>query len=57
MVIPAEVGRPYIYRTWIPGTPRPEARPTDHDTSYLGLGLVVGGWERFFPDGRIWRQY
>lgn len=112
MVIPGEDGRPYVYRTWVPGTPRPEERPTEHATDFLGLGLVIEGealfvplaalaavggseievelggrpvtihhapegmtawaegadgrllegvlayqwgWERFFPDGRVWR--
>lgn len=112
MVIAGEEGRPYVYRTWVPGTPRPEERPAEHAIDYLGLGLVIEGealfvplaelaavdggtvevglghqpvtihhapegmtawaedaagnllegvlayqwgWERFFPDGRVWR--
>lgn len=42
-------GRPYLYRNWTPGLPRPKTRPKKHDTSNLGLGLVVNGQARYFP--------
>ena len=41
-------GRRYLYRNWRPGTPRPPRTET-HDTSQLGLGLVLGGESWFFP--------
>ena len=47
-VIEGEEGRPYLYRTWRPGDPRPATRPTTHDTSTLGLGLVVADEAIFF---------
>lgn len=48
MVLEGE-GRPYRYRTWVPGTPRPEKPPEEHDLDLLGLGLALGGEARFFP--------
>lgn len=47
-IIEGEKGRPYLYRTWRPGDPRPATRPTTHDTSTLGLGLVVADEAIFF---------
>ncbi len=42
-------GRPYLYRNRRPGTPRPSKRPNSHDTSNLGLGLVLNGEAIYFP--------
>ena len=42
-------GRPYFYRTWVPGQPRPQERPAEHNISNLGLGLAVGSDAVFFP--------
>lgn len=42
-------GRPYFYRNRKPGTRPPKEQPTTHDTSVLGLGLVVGGQAMYFP--------
>lgn len=44
-----EEGRPYVYRTWILGEPRPEKRPTQHAVDHLGLGLAMNGEAIFFP--------
>jgi hypothetical protein len=49
LIVKGEKGRPYLYRNRKPGTPPPEKAPTRHDTSALGLGLVVGGEAMFFP--------
>lgn len=49
MIAEGEAGRPYLYRTHRPGGPRPSTRPTAHDTSLLGLGLVVNGSAGFYP--------
>lgn len=49
MVAPGEEGRPYVYRRWTPGTPRPKEPPKTHDTSALGLGLARKGEAIFFP--------
>lgn len=49
LIVEGEKGRPYLYRNRKPGTPGPKQRPTRHDTSALGLGLVVGGETMFFP--------
>ena len=49
MVDSARPGRPYFYRTWIPGQPRPQERPVEHNTANLGLGLAVGSDAVFFP--------
>jgi hypothetical protein len=49
MVLPDAKGRPYLYRTWIPGQPRAKERPTEHDASSLGLGLVIDGEAIYFP--------
>jgi len=49
MFIEGEKGRDYIYRNWKPGMPRPKERPKEHDTSNLGLGLVVNNQAIYFP--------
>lgn len=49
MVLADEEGHPYIYRAWIPGSPRPENPPSEHDTTHLGLALVVDGDALFLP--------
>ncbi len=49
MIVRDEEGKPYFYRDWDPGAPRPENLPQRHDISQLGLGLVVGGHALFFP--------
>lgn len=49
MMVEGEKGKPYLYRNRKPGTPPPERCPTRHDTSALGLGLVIGGKAMFFP--------
>ena len=48
MVVAGKKGRPYYYRNWKPGTPRPQ-RKKAHDPSALGLGLALGGEAVFFP--------
>jgi len=40
---------PYLYRNRKPGRPRPATRPKAHDTSALGLGLVINDAALFFP--------
>ena len=49
VTVEGEEGRPYFYRNRKPGTRPPKKRPTTHDTSVLGLGLVVGGEAIYFP--------
>ncbi len=49
MMVEGEEGRPYLYRDRVPGVPPPDERPTEHDTSVLGLGLVVGSEAWYFP--------
>lgn len=49
MVVEDQKGFPYVYRNRQPGTPRPKTRPQKHDTSNLGLGLVVSGHAIYFP--------
>lgn len=49
LVVAGKEGYPYLYRNRKPGTRRRGKRPTRHDTSALGLGLVVGGQAMFFP--------
>ncbi len=49
MVDQERPGRPYLYRTWTPGQPRPEKPPVEHDTANLGLGLAAGAEAVFFP--------
>jgi hypothetical protein len=50
---PGESGHPYWYRDFAPGAPHmPGERtppPTAHDTSTLGLGIVLADGARFFP--------
>ncbi len=46
-VVEGKQGRPYFYSDFTPGTRRP--RPTAHDPSTLGLGLVVGQEAWYFP--------
>jgi hypothetical protein len=48
LIVEGKEGRPYYYRVWHSGT-QPGQRPAQHDTSALGLGLVVGGKAMFFP--------
>jgi len=40
-------GRPYSYQRFEPGEPR--ERGVEHDTSTLGMGLVIAGDAWFFP--------
>ena len=54
-VVEGEQGRPYLYRSFEPGGPRPKQRPTEHDTSNLGLGLAFGGEAWFFPFAELER--
>lgn len=42
-------GRPYFYRNRKPGQPRPKEPPKEHDTSNLGLGLVMDDQAYFYP--------
>lgn len=49
VVVEGLKGRPYLYRNREPGTPLRGERPRNHDTSALGLGLVVDGKAIFFP--------
>ncbi len=49
MIVEGEAGRPYFYRNRRPGVPAPPSHSRAHDTSALGLGLVVGGEAMFFP--------
>ncbi len=42
-------GYPYLYRNRQPGSPRPAIQPKAHDTSALGLGLVINNEAMFFP--------
>jgi hypothetical protein len=48
LVVEGKEGRPYFYRNRKPGT-RPKQLETSHNTSTLGLGLVVNGQAMFFP--------
>jgi len=49
MTVEGEEGRPYLYRNRVPGVAPPDERATEHDTSVLGLGLVVGSEAWYFP--------
>lgn len=49
LVVKGKDGYPYLYRNRKPGSPRPAKAPKAHDTSALGLGLVVGQHAVFFP--------
>lgn len=49
MVVARQPGRPYLYRNRPPGSSSPRKRSSIHDTSALGLGVVVGGEAIFFP--------
>jgi len=49
MIDDDETGRPYIYRTWMPGEPRPDEPSTTHDTANLGLGLAFGDEALYLP--------
>jgi hypothetical protein len=40
--------KPY-YHDWIPGTPRPKERRSNHNLVSLGLGVDLGGSQVFFP--------
>ncbi len=46
--IDSESGRPYFYRNRKPGV-RPATPDADHDTSLLGLGVVIDGSALFLP--------
>ncbi len=48
-VVKDSKGRPYFYRNWRPGQPRPKKRPRSHDVSNLGLGLALGNVSIYFP--------
>lgn len=47
MVLPDTEGRPYLYQHVEPGERR--RREGDHDTATVGMGLVIGSEEWFFP--------
>lgn len=49
VMVSDEEGRPYLYRNYKPGDPRPEEPPTAHDMSRLGLGVALGQDATFFP--------
>lgn len=49
IVVAGKQGRSYFYRNRKPGTRPARRRPATHDTSALGLGLVVGGQAMYFP--------
>jgi len=49
MVVAGKKGRPYFYSDWVPGTPRPKAKPTTHHTANLGLGIALNGQSFFLP--------
>lgn len=42
-------GRPYVYNVFTPGEPRERNADLGHDVSTLGLGLVIGDEDWFFP--------
>lgn len=48
LVVEGKEGRPYFYRNRKPGT-RAKRPDTSHNTSALGLGLVVNSDAMFFP--------
>jgi len=47
--VPDKKGFPYLYRNRKPGAPRPKERQKTHDTSTLGLGLVINNQPVYFP--------
>lgn len=47
MVVEGRDGRPYLYQDFTPGERR--QRAGEHDTSPVGLGLVVAGDAWYFP--------
>lgn len=47
MVVEGREGRPYLYQDFTPGERR--QRAGEHDTSPVGLGLVVAGDAWYFP--------
>lgn len=49
MIAEGKKGRPYFYRNRKPGTRPAKKRASSHDTSSLGLGLVLGDQAMFFP--------
>ena len=49
VLVMEEEGRPYVYRNRRPGGPRPKKRQLTHDTSALGLALVLADKPVFFP--------
>jgi len=49
LTVPGEKGYRYLYRNRKPGSPRPKARPKTHDTSALGLGLVINDDAVYYP--------
>lgn len=56
MVLAGTEGRPYLYRNRPPGSARKAGRPRRHDTSALGLGVVVGEASWFFPFRELGRR-
>ena len=55
MIIEDKEGRPYTYFDFVPGK-RPRAeRPTEHDTSTLGLGLSIAEDAWYFPLSQLAR--
>lgn len=53
MTFNGRAGRPYVYRNIEIGRPGPRSRPTTHDTSALGLGLLVGDQAHYFPFAQL----
>ena len=49
VLIMQEEGRPYVYRNRRPGGTGKKKRSSTHDTSALGLALVLAGKPVFFP--------
>ena len=54
LVVQDAEGRPYYYRNWKPGEPRPP-RSAEHDTTNLGFGLALEGEAWFFPFAELER--
>ena len=48
-------GRPYTYQVFTPGEPRERGTQVEHDVSTLGLGIVIGEDEWFFPLAELGR--
>ena len=49
MGVPKKSPRKYVYRTYGPGQERPKVRPTQHNTSLLGIGFTDGEDQLFLP--------